>query len=307
MRAALVAAPAVLLVAVVIGAALVTALLQSLGLMPVFGEAEFSTAAWTQGGSLLESAGVSLYIATASTILAVVVGFLIAALALTAGRGGRIVAALSAATLPIPHLVASGAIGLLLADAGFLARLLGMPEGFPQLVGTSWWTAVILEFAWKESAFVALVVLGGIARSVGELTETAATLGASARQRIVHVILPLARVPLGVSGLVVFVYTFGSYEAPWLLGPLAPEPLSVRAVRLFGSVDLASRPEAMATALTSVAIAVAVIGLAGIGMALLTRRSRRRSGTQGETRGGTGTGTATGTDTRTDSPAGIDS
>ncbi|TDS84282.1 ABC transporter [Nesterenkonia aurantiaca] len=275
-RALLTAAPAVLLVVLVIGAALLTALLQSLGFLPVFGEARFSTEAWADGASLLESAGVSLYLATASTALALVVGFLVAAYALTAGRGGRLVAALSAATIPIPHLVASGAIGLLLADAGFLARVLGMPEGFPQLVGDSWWAAVILEFAWKESAFVALVVLGGIGRPVAELTETAATLGASARQRMLHVILPLARVPLGVAGLVVFVYTLGSYEAPWLLGPVAPEPLSVRAVRLFGSVDLSSRPEAMATALTSVAVALAVIGL-GL---LLTRRSRRRSRAQ---------------------------
>lgn len=277
-RATLLAAPAVLLVVLVLGAALLTALLQSLGLLPLFGDPEFSTAAWTEGGALVESAGVSLYIATTSTLLAVMVGFLIAAYALTAGRGGRLVAALSAATIPIPHLVASGAIGLLLTDAGFLARLLGMPEGFPQLVGTAWWTAAILEFAWKESAFVALVVLGGISRSAAALSETAATLGASARQRILHVILPLARLPLGVAGLVVFVYTFGSYEAPWLLGPVAPEPLSVRAVRLFGSVDLAARPEAMATALTSVGIAVAVMGLGVLGVALLARGSRRRSG-----------------------------
>lgn len=272
-RAALTTAPAVLVVLLVLGPALVTVLLQSLGMMPVFGEPRLSLDAWTETSSLLESAGVSLYIATLSTALAVTVGLVIAVYALTAGRRGRLIAALSAATIPIPHLVASGAIGLLLADAGFLARLLGMPEGFPQMVGTSWWTAVLLEFAWKESAFVALVVLGSISRSARTLSETASTLGASWWQRLVHVILPLARVPLVVSGLVVFVYTLGSYEAPWLLGPLAPEPLSVRAVRLFGSTQLSARPEAMATALTSVMIAMLTIA-AGL---LLTRRPRGRT------------------------------
>ncbi len=269
----LTAAPAVILVLLVLGAALIMVGLQSLGLMPVFGEPQLSLNAWADSTSLLESAGVSVYIATLSTVLSAGLGLLIAVYALTAGRGGRLVAAVSAATIPIPHLVASGAIGLLLADAGFLARLFGMPEGFPQLVATQWWTAVILEFAWKESAFVALVILGSISRSAMALSETASTLGASAWQRFCHVILPLARLPLVVSGLVVFVYTLGSYESPWLLGPLAPEPLSVRAVRLFGSTQLSARPEAMATALTSVVIAVLAIA---VGL-LLVRRSGDRS------------------------------
>ncbi|WP_200869371.1 ABC transporter permease subunit [Nesterenkonia sp. AN1] len=272
-RAMLTAAPAVILVILVLGAALITVVLQSLGLMPVFGEPKLSLNAWADSTSLLESAGVSVYIATLTTSLSAGLGLLIAVYALTAGRSGRLVAALSAATIPIPHLVASGAIGLLLADAGFLARLFGMPAGFPQLVATQWWTAVILEFAWKESAFVALVILGSISRSATALSETASTLGASAWQRFRHVILPLARLPLVVSGLVVFVYTIGSYESPWLLGPLAPEPLSVRAVRLFGSTQLSARPEAMATALTSVVIAMLAI-TAGL---FLTRRSGDRT------------------------------
>jgi putative spermidine/putrescine transport system permease protein len=145
-----------------------------------------------------------------------------------------------------------------------------MPEGFPRLVGDTWFGAVILEFAWKESAFVALVVAGSLARSAGQLCEAASTLGASARQRMTHVVLPLATPSLAISALVVFVYTLGSYEAPWLLGPIAPEPLPVRAVRLFGSIDLQARPQAMATALVSVLAGLAAVSL-GV---LLLRRLR---------------------------------
>lgn len=266
-KALLIAAPAVLPVALVLTGALVAALLQSLGLLPFIGEPEFSTAAWDADGELLLATGISVYIAAASTVLSVVVGFLIAAYVLTAGVSGRVLAVLSAASVPIPHLVASGAMGLLLSDAGFLARVFGMPSGFPGLVGSLGWGAAILEFGWKESAFVALVLVGSMARSAGGLCEAAATLGASAKQRILHVLLPLSLPALGVSALVVFVYTLGSYEAPWLLGPVAPEPLPVRAVRLFGSIDLTARPEAMATALASV-----VVGLAGIGAGLLVLR-----------------------------------
>ncbi len=266
-RALLIAAPAVLPVALVLTGALVAAVLQSLGLLPFIGEPEFSTAAWDADGELLIATGISVYIAAASTVLSVVVGFLIAAYVLTSGVSGRVLAVLSAASVPIPHLVASGAMGLLLSDAGFLARVFAMPPGFPGLVGGLGWGAAILEFGWKESAFVALVLIGSMARSAGGLCEAAATLGASAKQRMLHVLLPLSLPALGVSALVVFVYTLGSYEAPWLLGPVAPEPLPVRAVRLFGSIDLTARPEAMATALASV-----VVGLAAIGAGLLVLR-----------------------------------
>ncbi|WP_217636779.1 ABC transporter [Arthrobacter subterraneus] len=269
-RALLIAAPAVLPVALVLTGALVAALLQSLGLLPIIGEPEFSTAAWDADGELLLATGISVYIAAASTVLSVVVGFLIAAYVLTSGVSSRVLAVLSAASVPIPHLVAAGAMGLLLSDAGFLARVFGMPSGFPGLVGGRGWGAAILEFGWKESAFVALVLVGSMARSAGGLCEAAATLGASAKQRMLHVLLPLALPALGVSALVVFVYTLGSYEAPWLLGPVSPEPLPVRAVRLFGSIDLTARPEAMATALASV-----VVGLAAIGAGLLLLRRVR--------------------------------
>lgn len=75
---------------------------------------------------------------------------------------------------------------------------------------------------------------------------------------------------LAVSGLIVLVYTLGSYEVPWLLGRISPEALPVRAVRLFGSIDLDSRPQAMATALVSV-IAGAVAIISGL---ILLRRMR---------------------------------
>jgi putative spermidine/putrescine transport system permease protein len=270
-RALLIAAPAVLPVVLVLGGSLIVALLQSVGLLPFIGEPDFTTAAWNADGELLQSVGISVYIAAASTVLAVVVGFLIAAYVLTSGISGRVLAGLSAASVPIPHLVASGAMGLLLSDAGFLTRLFGMPAGFPQLVSSSWWGAVILEFGWKESAFVALILLGSMARTAGELCDAAATLGASALRRMVHVLLPLALPSLAVSALVVFVYTLGSYEAPWLLGPVAPEPLPVRAVRLFGSIDLAARPEAMATALASV-----VAGLLAISAGVIALRRMKR-------------------------------
>ncbi|WP_219816143.1 ABC transporter [Arthrobacter sp. B1805] len=263
-RSVLLAIPAVVPVVLVIGVSIAGAAAQSLGLMPFIGAPVLSTQAWAgSAGDLGRSVLVSVYIAVVSTVLSLIVGFLIAVYVLAAPRMGRVVAALSAATIPVPHLIGAGAMGLLLSDSGFLDRVFGMPPGFPSLVGGPWFGAVIVEYAWKESAFVALVLIGSMARSVTGMCDAAATLGATAWQRIVHIVLPLSRPALAVSALIVVVYTFGSYEAAWLLGPTSPEPVSVRAVRLFGSVDLAARPEAMATALVSLAAGVVAI-LAGL-------------------------------------------
>ncbi|GAA1108075.1 ABC transporter permease [Arthrobacter flavus] len=270
-RAAILTLPAVVPIILVVGVSLTAAALQSVGLMPFIGPAQFNTDAWTSDADqLVRSTVTSMYIAVVSTLLSLVVGFVLAAYVLAMPRMGRIVETLSAATIPVPHVIGAGAIGLLLSDSGFLERLLGMPEAFPALVSGPWFVAVIAEYAWKESAFVALVVLGSISRSVGDLCDAAATLGASAGQRILRVVLPLAVPSLAVSAAIVFVYTLGSYEAAWLLGPTTPEPLPVRAVRLFTSVDLAARPEAMVTALVSVAVSAAVITLA----ILVLRRHR---------------------------------
>lgn len=273
-RGVLLAAPAVVPVVLVLGVSLTAALGQSLGLMPFIGEPSLSLRGWSGAAAELgTSVGASAYIATASTAVALVVGFVLAAYVLVAPRLGRVVAALSAATIPVPHLIGAGSMGLLLSDSGFLDRVLGLPDGFPALVGSPWWSAVIIEYAWKESAFVALVVIGSMSRSMTGMCDSAATLGATAWQRIIHLVLPLSVPALAVSGLIVFVYTIGSYETAWLLGPISPEPLSVRAVRLFGSVDLAARPEAMATALVSVAVGGAAI-LGGIAVLRAGRHLR---------------------------------
>ncbi len=270
LRALLFVAPAVLIAGFVVIGGIGVALVQSVGLMPLVGEAEFSLDAYTANADdLLTGLGLSLAIATASTVLSCVIG-LTAAVIITQGRiSGRVVAALSALTIPVPHLIGAAAIGLLVADSGLIPRALGLtPAQWPDLVGGPWWVAVVLEYTWKESAFVALVVAGVLATRVAQYDETAALLGASRARRLRHVVIPLARPAVIVSAVIIFVYTFGSYEVAWLLGRPYPEPLPVLAFRLFTSISLTSRPEAAAVAVVTTAVALIVVA---IGMAALKR------------------------------------
>ncbi len=263
-------APSVAIAAFVVIGGIGMSFVQSVGLLPLVGEPRFSFDAYlANSDELLLGLGLSLAIATASTAFSCVIG-LTAAVVITQGRTtGRIVAALSALTIPVPHLIGAATIGLLLSDAGVLPRLFGFAgTDWPDFVGGAWWVAVVLEYTWKESAFVALVVASVLASRVARYDETAALLGASRARRLRHVVIPLATPAVIVSAIIIFVYTFGSYEVAWLLGRPYPEPLPVLAFRLFDSISLTSRPEAAAVAVVTTAVSLLVV--AG-GMALLRR------------------------------------
>ncbi len=256
-------APAVVLVALVTGSGLAMVLVTSLGLVPLFGEARLSTDGYRgASGDLLAATRQTLLIATSATLLAAVMGLALATALLGTGPGRRLAGAVAAGVVTVPHLVGAASVGLLLSDSGLAQRVLGV-SSWPELVGGAWPVATVLELAWKESAFVALVVLAAVSRRHADLAEVGAVLGAGPRHRWTRVFLPLAAPALAVSSMIVFVYTVGSYEVPLLLGRTFPEPLPVMAYRLFGSIDLAARPQAAATAAVGagVALAIAVLGL----------------------------------------------
>ncbi|MGB0436852.1 MAG: ABC transporter permease subunit [Mycobacterium sp.] len=267
-RAALWVLPALVPVATILVAGLGSALLQSLGLMPLVGAPELTIEAYRMNtGDLATSAALSLAIATAATLIGVVVGV---TTALTAVTGRRFALWAGTLTVPVPHLIGAATMGLLLADSGLLARLFGLSEGgWPALVGGRWWIAVVLEYAWKESAFIALVVAAVLATRVAAYDDTAAVLGASRRARLRLVTFPLIRPAVVAAATISFTYTLGSYEVALLLGRVYPEPLPVLAIRLFTSVELATRPQAAAAAVVTAVLAL----LAVAGALMMLRRS----------------------------------
>jgi len=258
-------APAMILIVAVTGTALVTVVVTSLGLLPLVGQPRLSTDGYsTLAGDLQASTSESLLTAASATLLAAAIGFTIATVVVRAGRGVRLVVGLAAAVLTVPHLVGAAATGLLLSDVGLAQRWSGISAAsWPELVGGRWPWATVLELAWKESAFVALVVIASIGRHYADLREVAAMLGAAPRAQWRRVLLPLSAPALAWASLIVFVYSLGTYEVARLLGRAYPEPLPVMAYRLFTDIDVTARPQAAATAVvaTGLALLAAVIAL----------------------------------------------
>jgi putative spermidine/putrescine transport system permease protein len=213
------AAPAVLLVLTVTGAGIAWTVLGSFGLVKDFGKPEFTTSYYSAVlPAAFRATALSLLIASVSTVIAATIGVIAAFVLQERIRANRFLSTAITMTVPVPHLIAALAIDLLLGDAGWLARLFNAPSGaWPQFVAGRWWLAVILEYSWKESAFITIIVLATLPNNAPRLQAISKTLGASPLSRLKKVFIPLAAPGLIAAGGLSFIYAVSSYEVSWLL------------------------------------------------------------------------------------------
>ena len=273
LKIALLLAPALLVIGVLFSGGLFAALVQSLGYMPAIGQTEVNLDAYREvlgDKDFLDSLLLTLYVAGASTGISTVLAVL-AALALRKSNG-RISAVVFQLPITIPHLVAAVGIALVVSQTGLGARmaaalgLIGEPREFPALLYDPYSVGIILTYVWKEMPFIALVVLAALRGVAGELEEVARTLGANAWQRFWYVVFPVISPGIIAASLIVFAFTFGAFEVPYLLGKSYPTILPVMAYNEYRDLDLSARPVAMAIniliALITAVIAAAYLRLA---------------------------------------------
>ncbi len=277
-KIALLLAPALLLIGVLFSGGIIAALIQSLGYMPAVGQTEVSLAAYRKvlgDKDFLDSLLLTLYVAGVSTILSTVLAVL-AALALRRSSG-RISAVVFQLPITIPHLVAAVGVALVVSQTGLGARLaavlglIGEPGEFPALLYDRYSIGIILTYVWKEMPFVTLVVLASLRGVAGELEDVARTLGAGAWQRFWYVVFPVISPGVIAASLIVFAFTFGAFEVPFLLGKTYPTILPVMAYNEYRDIDLAARPVAMAI---NILIAVITAAIAAVYLRLARNLGR---------------------------------
>ena len=252
--------------------------IQSLGYIPSFGLTNLTLRYYAEvfrNPDFVSSVWVSLKIALWSAVFACILGVVLA-MALIKTRKSR-GATLYAIRLPIlvPHAVVAVFVVQILGQTGLMARMgyaFGLLEDysqFPQLLYTPSYFGTILAYLWKEIPFVAYFVLAYMSSISDSLGEAAENLGASPLRGFFEVTLPLSLNVIAKAFLIIFIFAFGGYELPLLLGSTLPKALSVTTYLAYMSPDLLQRPLAMAMngtmLLLSTAIsllyALAVIGL----------------------------------------------
>ena len=273
--------PALGLVGVLFLGGLGLGVAQSFGYLPFLPGWHWSLDAYSgllDDKAVRQSFVLTFRIAFLSTGLAVVVGVGGALLIRSTRRGKRLLSALFQSTLPVPHVVGALAMLLLLSQGGTLSRLtnaVGLTHGsrgFPELAGDRFGWAILAEYVWKEAPFIGVVVLSALSSGVADLEDAARTLGAGPAARLRHVVVPLITPGVLATSILVFAYSFGSYEVPYLLGRPYPATLPVVAYQYYTDVDLNARPVAMAIC---VVIAVLIASLVALYMLLAERFVRR--------------------------------
>lgn len=282
-RIALLLAPALSVVVVLYGGGVVLALSQSLGYLPFIGQHEVSLDAYARivgDRAFQASVWLTLRLAITSTVVSAVLAIAAGMLLRGTRRGQRFTTFLFQLNLPVPHLVGGAAMLLLFAQSGLVSRLafsLGVVDSaaaFPALTNDRLGFAIMAEYIWKEVPFIGVVVLAMLRGEVKPFEEAAQVLGASAWQRFRYVVLPLLMPGVASTAIIVFAFTFGSFEVPLLLGQPFPAALPVLAYRQYIDPDLASRADAMAISLL-IAMMISLLVLAYLRASAKQRREDR--------------------------------
>ncbi|MHB8073652.1 ABC transporter permease [Desulfosporosinus fructosivorans] len=245
--------PVALLMAIfIIG--LINGVLQSFGIIPAAGLTKFTLSYYREvlnNGDLTASLWLSVYISVASSLIAVVMGVLVSVAATASGLVKSKFFQILKIPVIIPHAVSALLMLNLFSQSGIIARmayqmhLIQGQEGFLSIMFDENSLGVILTYSWKEIPFVIMVVVTIMANINASLGEAAVNLGASKWKVFKHITLPLCLPAITTSFIIIFAYSFGAYEIPYLLGATHPKALPVQAFVEYVHPDIAHRPYAM--------------------------------------------------------------
>ena len=257
-----------LLVAVLpIAASLLYSLLYTVGLAGLLSHG-LTGALWAKvlaSRELWTSWGLSLYVATAVSLLSTALGLSLALAFREPLRRGPLAYAIYL-PLALPWTVAGFLAFQILSPAGLLSRLAfhaGLTGGiaaFPALTNDRFAIGIIATHTFLATPFLALL-FGQLAESerIDAYAALARSLGASRFQTLGRVVVPILLSAAATNVLLLFVVVLGSYEIPLLLGRQSPQMLSVLTLRKFRLFDLAQKPEAFVVSFLYTLVACALI------------------------------------------------
>lgn len=253
---------------------LVNGVLQSFGYIPALGLDQLTVRYYLEMFSdpaVWRSIGLSLWIAFASSIIAVIIGTAICFLMVTAkGSESKLVTREPRLTrlikLPIliPHLIVAVFVISIFSQTGLISRLffhlgiISAPADFPILLFDKFAIGIILAYLWKEIPFICYFVLTVMAGITDKLEQTAMGLGATRFKAFTNITLPLCRPVIMNSFFIIFAFSFGAFELPYLLGATLPKALPVLAYTEYIHPDLLHRPYAMVLNVVMIVICLIV-------------------------------------------------
>ncbi|MEG0006242.1 MAG: ABC transporter permease subunit [Clostridium sp.] len=245
--------------------------MQSLGVYSLASESQFSFNGYiylVKSKEFLESLWISFRVSLISTLLSGVIGLYIVKIIFTIGegKGSKYLKSVFQLPLLVPHIASAYLIGLLLMKSGWISSIaylfgfINSIEEFPSLINNTNSIGIIVTYLWKEVPFIILMLIPVVNRIEGSWLEIGRIYGCSRKRFFSEVVRPILMPTWISSMLIVFAFTFGDFEVPYLLGVTYPKFLSVYAYDIYINGELNERGIALAANFILALITI-IIGL----------------------------------------------
>ncbi len=220
------------------------------------------------GGEVWRAFGLSLYVAAVTVALSVSLALALALFLRRPLKEGPL-SYLMYFPLAIPATVAAFLVFQLFSGAGYVARwllhlgVIADVSQMPNLVNDPYAFGIILAHVSLATPFF-ILLFGELyeTEKIDALTDAARTLGAGRRDCLYRITVPILLTQSFTNVILLFIFVFGSYEIPLLLGRQSPQMVSVLTMRKYALFDITQKPEAFIVALLYTALVLALIGWA---------------------------------------------
>jgi putative spermidine/putrescine transport system permease protein len=203
-----------------------------------------------------QSLGFTLYVSLVSAFLSTLIGFLIASWFNHLEGVWEKLSLVYKIYLILPHLSVAYLVILLFSQTGLISALLYKSgiindySQFPSLLFDNRGKGIIIGYLIKEIPF-SLLMAGALLRQIPKDTIiTARMLGGRGFMILRDIYFPQALPALISSFFILFLYTFGAFEVPFILGGSKPVMMSIAVYDKLFRQDFSQRAEAMVILVT---------------------------------------------------------
>lgn len=192
----------------------------------------------------------SIYIAFTTTICSILFGTIMAYGIWRLPHNYQKLAIVYKIFLILPHITVAFIVMVIFSQSGLLSSTLyqlGLQQDmsqFPSLLYGSSGAGTIIAYVLKNTPFVMLMLLSIMVKIDEQLLQTSHMLGAGRIKTFFSITLPQLMPAIHSTGIILFLYSFGAFEIPFIFGQY--KMLSISAYNTYFKLDLVHRPSAMA-------------------------------------------------------------
>ncbi len=197
------------------------------------------------GRTMLFSLAVAAGSASVSVALGTVLAYLLWRLPAVYRRWG------SALALPLilPHVVVGFLTLVWFGQSGLVSAAferIGLHGVYRSPLFRGDGVGIVLAYVYKSAPFVLFLVLPVLRRIDPAYLQTARMLGAGELRSFASVLLPRLVPAAGAAWIILFVYSFGAYDLPFMVGESSPRMISLYLYRIYFARPISERPTAAA-------------------------------------------------------------